>query len=177
MRHLRSIVRRDTSEAYDDFLKRLAQESGIETPTREHLAHKAEHAVDLETGLVLAVTLQPATDGDTRTVHETLAQCGESICEVTAGTNNEKVGERVNPAGPAEACSTRAITVTKCWPHCSERRAHLLLGTEARAPELGRQSRREVGGLRKPAPNSRRSRTTASAATRRASRAQLCAHV
>jgi hypothetical protein len=62
-----------------------------------------EHAVDLETGAVLAVTLQPATDGDTKTVHETLAQCGESICEVAAETNNEKVGERVNPEGPAEA--------------------------------------------------------------------------
>src|SRR5580704_13358744 len=135
---LRSIVRRDTGEAYDDFLKRLAKESGIETPTREqlakldrkrpkkgsnddwknphdpdaritkmkdgrtHLAHKAEHAVDLESGALLAVTLQSAADGDTKTVHETLAQCGESICEVAAETNNETVGERVNPEGPAE---------------------------------------------------------------------------
>src|SRR5882724_9103905 len=31
---------------------------------RTHLAHKAEHAVDLETGAVLAVTLQPADQGD-----------------------------------------------------------------------------------------------------------------
>src|SRR5580704_13374302 len=35
---LRSIVRRDTGEGYDDFLKGLAKESGIETPTREQLA-------------------------------------------------------------------------------------------------------------------------------------------
>ena len=35
---LRSIVQRDTGEAYDDFLKKLAAESGIETPTREQLA-------------------------------------------------------------------------------------------------------------------------------------------
>ena len=35
---LRSIVRRDTGEAYDDFLKGLAKESGIDTPTREQLA-------------------------------------------------------------------------------------------------------------------------------------------
>ena len=34
---LRTIVRRDTGEGYQDFLKRLAQESGIETPTREQL--------------------------------------------------------------------------------------------------------------------------------------------
>src|SRR5467141_2651612 len=32
---LRSIVRRDTGEGYQEFLKRLAKESGIETPTRE----------------------------------------------------------------------------------------------------------------------------------------------
>ena len=35
---LRSIVRRDSGEAYDDFLERLAKDSGIETPTRADLA-------------------------------------------------------------------------------------------------------------------------------------------
>src|SRR6202158_1120163 len=35
---LRSIVRRDTGEKYEEFLTRLAKESGIETPTREQLA-------------------------------------------------------------------------------------------------------------------------------------------
>src|SRR5437879_1953621 len=35
---LRSIVRRKTGEGYQEFLKRLAQESGIATPTREQLA-------------------------------------------------------------------------------------------------------------------------------------------
>ena len=31
---MRSIVRRDSGEAYNDFLTELAKESGIETPTR-----------------------------------------------------------------------------------------------------------------------------------------------
>ena len=35
---LRSIVRRDTGESYQDFLTKLAQASGIETPTRADLA-------------------------------------------------------------------------------------------------------------------------------------------
>lgn len=35
---LRSIVRRDSGESYQDFLTRLAQASGIETPTRADLA-------------------------------------------------------------------------------------------------------------------------------------------
>ena len=35
---LRSIVRRDTGEAYDEYLVGLAKQSGIETPTKEDLA-------------------------------------------------------------------------------------------------------------------------------------------
>ena len=35
---LRSIVRREDGQGYDDFLKGLAKQSGIETPTREQLA-------------------------------------------------------------------------------------------------------------------------------------------
>src|SRR5213594_3857100 len=109
---LRSIVRRDSGESYEAFLKGLAKQSGIETATREdvarldrkrkkkgsnqewvnphdrdaritkmkdgrtHLAHKTEHAVDMETGAVVAVTLQEAHQGDTTTVKETLAEAG-----------------------------------------------------------------------------------------------------
>jgi transposase len=112
---MRSIVRRDTGESYQEFLTRLAKASGIETPTREdlarldrerkkktsndewehpddpdaritkmkdgrtHLSHKAEHAVDLETGAVLAVTLQPANEGDTTTIKETLIETAEQL--------------------------------------------------------------------------------------------------
>src|ERR1700722_7594548 len=133
---LRSIVRRDNGQGYDNFLKGLAKESGIETPTREqlakldrkrkkkgnnddwknphdpdaqitkmkdgrtHLTHKAEHAVDLETGAILAVTLQPATGGDTKTVYETLTQCGGNVREVAA--HAESKAEQLNPEGPAE---------------------------------------------------------------------------
>lgn len=35
---LRSLVRRDTGEGYEDFLRRLAKESGIEGPTRSDIA-------------------------------------------------------------------------------------------------------------------------------------------
>src|SRR6201997_192613 len=115
---MRSIVRRDTGESYAEFLKGLAQESGIETPTKEdlarldrkrknkasnedwvnphdedaritkmkdgrtHLAHKAEHAVDMKTGAVLAVTVQEGDAGDTTTGVQTLAQAGENVAEL-----------------------------------------------------------------------------------------------
>ena len=115
---LRSIVRRDTGERYEEFLKGLAEASGIETPRREdlakldrkrpkkgsneewrhpgdpdaritkmkdgrtHLAHKAEHAVDLESGAVVAVTLQTADSGDTTSIHETVEEAVASLAAV-----------------------------------------------------------------------------------------------
>jgi len=48
---------------------------------RTHLAHKAEHAVDMDTGAVVAVTLQGADLGDTTTVYETLAEAGIAVAE------------------------------------------------------------------------------------------------
>lgn len=46
---------------------------------RTHLAHKAEHAVDLDTGAVVAVTLQAADQGDTSTLDETLIEAGMAM--------------------------------------------------------------------------------------------------
>jgi transposase len=47
-----------------------------------HMAHKAEHAVDMESGAVIAVTLQGADQGDTTTMHETLAEAGAAVAEL-----------------------------------------------------------------------------------------------
>src|SRR6516225_4114516 len=47
-----------------------------------HMAHKAEHAVDMESGAVIAVTLQAADQGDTTTIHQTLAEAGEAVAEL-----------------------------------------------------------------------------------------------
>jgi hypothetical protein len=44
---------------------------------RTHLAHKAEHTVDLETGAINAVTVQDADDGDAATSIETLITAAE----------------------------------------------------------------------------------------------------
>ena len=115
---LRSIVRRDTGESYEEFLVRLAKASGIETPTRAdlarldkkrkgkgsnkdwehphdpdariakmkdgrtHLAHKAEHAVDMDSGAVVAVTLQGADKGDSQTLPETLRETAGNLAAV-----------------------------------------------------------------------------------------------
>src|SRR6201998_4377733 len=46
-----------------------------------HVAHKAEHAVDMDTGAIVAVTLQAADQGDTTTLDETLCEAGEQVAE------------------------------------------------------------------------------------------------
>jgi transposase len=105
---MKSLVRRDTGQSYENYLRQLAQAEGLDNPTQEQLArldrkrkkkasnddwtnphdpsaritkmkdgrtklaHKAEHAVDLADGAVLAVTVQPADRGDTASYTETL---------------------------------------------------------------------------------------------------------
>jgi len=119
---MRSIVRRDTGDSYQDFLVGLAKASGVKTPTREalarldrrrkkkasnddwtspadpdakitkmkdgrtHLAHKAEHAVDVDTGAIVAVTLQGADEGDTTTIKKTLEAAEEQLDAVMEKT-------------------------------------------------------------------------------------------
>jgi len=51
---------------------------------RTHLAHKAEHAVDLETGAVVAITVQPADRGDTSSMENTLAEVYAGFQDVLA---------------------------------------------------------------------------------------------
>jgi transposase len=118
---MRSIVRRDSGERYEEYLRRLAVAAGLEQPTREalarfdrkrkkrtsnedwkhphdpdaritrmkdgrtRLAHKVEHAVDLSSGALRAVTVQPGDAGDTTTILETLA-AAEALAE-GVGTN------------------------------------------------------------------------------------------
>ena len=112
---MKSIVRRDSGESYDPFLTKLAQASGIQTPTREdlaridkerknkgcnddwehphdpdaritrmkdgttHLAHKAEHAVDMESGAIVAVSLHEADKGDTNTLLDTIVDATTNL--------------------------------------------------------------------------------------------------
>lgn len=119
---MRSIVRRDTGESYQEFLTRLAVASGIKTPTREalarldrrrkkrmsntdwtnpsdpdakitkmkdgrtHPAHKAEHAVDLDSGALVAVTLQGADVGDTTSLIPTAIMAAEQLDAAGAPT-------------------------------------------------------------------------------------------
>jgi len=126
---MRSIVRRDTGSTYLDYLRELARESGIETPSRDdlarldkkrrkkssnddwtnphdpsaritkmkdgrtHLAHKVEHAVDLDTGAVIGVTIQPADRGDTQSLEVTL---DETLHCLAAILDDERASEAID---------------------------------------------------------------------------------
>jgi transposase len=54
---------------------------------RTHLAHKAEHAVDLQTGAIVGVTVQCADQGDTTTLAETLTATAEELEAVATVTD------------------------------------------------------------------------------------------
>ncbi len=61
---------------------------------RTHLAPKAEHAVDLETGAVVSVTVQDADDGDTTAMVETLITAPQQLAVVADARLAEIVGDK-----------------------------------------------------------------------------------
>ena len=70
---------------------------------RTHLAHKAEHAVDLDSGAVVAVTFQAADKGDTATVDETLIEAGMAVAELVVHQSESHSGDmKVNIHGIEE---------------------------------------------------------------------------
>ncbi len=61
---------------------------------RTHLAHKAEHAVDLETGAVVAVTVRGADQGNTTTIAETVTTAAEKLEAGGRGDRQPHRGDR-----------------------------------------------------------------------------------
>lgn len=115
---MRSIVRKDSGQAYNEYLEDLAKAEGIESPTRSdlkkldrkrkkkgsnddwenphdpdaritrmkdgrtHLAYKAEHAVDLDSGAIVAAEIHPADEGDTKTASVTIGNAMDAVLQV-----------------------------------------------------------------------------------------------
>jgi len=176
-RHRRPVCRQ--AGTYNDFLTKLAQASGIETPTladlakldrkrknkgsnqdwehphdpdariakmkdgRTHLAHKAEHAVDLETGLpaawqasaIVAVTLQEADQGDTTTIQTTLPEAIEQLEAFAAVTDDRvRTGGRT---GHRQGLSQQANRARYAEPGTAH--LHLSADRQVSEPDRGRQ--------------------------------------
>ena len=133
---LRAIVRRADGETYRAMLKRLAEESGIATPTTEdlvrldrkrkgkrlsntewasatdpgariaklkdgrtRLAYKPEHAVDVDTGAIVAAEVHAADQGDTATLPGTLEVAEANLAAVGAAPTPEDPAELVADKG------------------------------------------------------------------------------
>ena len=123
---LRTIVRRETVETYRQMLTRMAQESGVATPTLDdlvrldrgrkgkklsnedwtsptdadakiarmkdgttHLAYKPEHAVDLDTGVIVAAAIHSADEGDTTTLKPTLDEAEKNLSAMDLAPTRE----------------------------------------------------------------------------------------
>lgn len=166
---LRSIVRRDSGESYEDFLERLAKESGIETPTRQdlaridrnrpgkgsnddwqhphdpdakitkmkdgrtHLAHKASHVVDMETGAVVGVRVGSATAGDTQTVEELLDDVADNLVAVMS---EPEAAENLSDHAAAELVGDKGYHSNTVLKRCRE----LGIRTYISEPKRGRRN-------------------------------------
>jgi transposase len=112
---------------------------------RTHLAHKVEHAVDLETGALVAVTLHGADVGDTTSLLATTLTAAEQLAAVQATVPTALVGDRGYHSNDTlltlGALGIRAYLAEpdrgrRCWAQ----------EPEAQQPVYG--NRRRVGGLR-----------------------------
>src|SRR5882724_9307510 len=98
------------------------------------LAYKAEHAVDMDTGAIVAVTAYGGAVGDSASIQETLPAAGEAIAEQIPEPTAE--GEyAVNAEGVEELVADKATMRAQCWRRCGK-------------PEYGPTlpSRSEAGG-------------------------------
>ena len=66
---------------------------------RTHLAYKPEHAVDLDTGVIVAATLHPADEGDTTTIAGTLTAAETSLAQVGTAPTKDRPSELVADKG------------------------------------------------------------------------------
>jgi transposase len=125
---------------------------------RTHLAHKAEHAVDMETGAIVAVTLHGADEGDTKTIQETVAEAGERITSVVADSDNDEVGKQVSAEGPREVVTDKGyhsravvseLTEWGVRTYCSEPdRGRQRWSEQEREQAAVYANRRRIGGDR-----------------------------
>jgi transposase len=110
---------------------------------RTHLAHKAEHAVDMETGAIVAITLHGADVGDTATIQETVAEAGERITGVVADTNSDEVVKRVSADGPREVVTGKGYHSRAVVSELAEWGVRTYCSEPNRGPERWRQQERE----------------------------------
>lgn len=138
---MKTIVRKDSGQQYQAYLKRLCEEQGIPNPTAEdcrrldrkrkgkrtsnrdwtsptdpdaritrlkdgrtRLGYKAEHVVDMESGVVVAAAIHSADQGDTATVIASVEAARENLAS-TSRKNQSDDDEPKTPGGGAKTIS------------------------------------------------------------------------
>ena len=190
---LRTLQRKDSKQAYREFVEGLAVASGVPTPTlaelaafdrkrkgktlsnqewesptdpdarvakmkdgTTHLAHKAEHAVDVESGALVGATLQAADLGDTATLGATLeaveAAQAEAPEQVVAdkGYHSDAVLLALDEGGRTAQWAERIVSGTsgaggsRSISGCSSRRAQRDFEGQPEAERVVKANRERV---------------------------------
>ena len=150
---MRSIVRKDSGEDWEDYLRRLAANEGIELKTKAeiaaydqqrkkngqkkasndewssrtdpdaaimkmkdgstHLGYKAEHAVDLETEVILAAEIYHGEEADSQTLVETV-EIAEEQMQAAAG-DERAIHEVVADKGYHSAANAQTEKDPENW--------------------------------------------------------------
>jgi transposase len=178
---MKSIVRRDTGESYNEYLERLAEAEGVnakdaaalrrmdrkrkkktsnedwESPSdgdaeitklkdgRTALAYKAENAVDMETGAIIAVTTHGGAAADTATVEATVIEAGAAVAElVTAEPPEDKY--QVHPGGVEEVVADKGYHSNEVAAGLSELgvRTYIAEPDRGRRKWAGKQAEKEA---------------------------------
>jgi len=133
-----------------------------------HLATKPNIAVDLSSGALLAVTLQGADQGDTTTIHQTLAEAGEAVAELI---------EHEAVTAPAEEPKVNLGGIEKPWRDKGYQQRRRIEGSARadcrsyipepdRGPRKWTGKRRAEAGVRQPAAGQGRSQQEATSGKR-----------
>jgi hypothetical protein len=121
-----SLSNRDWGNPHDPEARITKMKDG-----RTHLACQSDHAVDLDTGALVALTVQPAGRGDTVSMTATLAEAGSTVMEM-AGQAADCLAAlcfwlfRLMPAANSAALviGPRWPTARTANPHCHHQSAH-----------------------------------------------------
>jgi transposase len=107
---------------------------------RTHLAHKEEHAVDMDTGAVVAVTLQGADQGDTSTLEGTLAAAEQNLDDA----KSVRARSRSARTNRKKQWPTRGTTARRsCW-HWSWRVGAATLRSHSASASVGKDRRKNA---------------------------------
>src|SRR5215469_627907 len=143
---------------------------------RTALAYKAEQAVDMQTGAIVAVTTHAGATGDTESIGETVAAAGEAVAE-QMGEETPMGRYPVHEAGVEEVVADRGYHSNEVMRELAEWGLRSYIAEPDRGARQWQGRAAEQAGVRQPAAESGSAGPAFAGATRRACGAEFCASV